>query len=78
MELEKLREQVLKLTEENKTLKEDKDGLTKQLSDYSKKITDLQEHNQKLFLRVTSNVPHGTNEEEEESKGIEDLLKSIL
>ena len=64
MTLEELQNKVLELSEENRKLKEDKTSLETKLNektkDYDtlktstdKRVQELQEHNQKLFLRIT-------------------------
>lgn len=63
MTLEEMQNKIIELTEENRLLNDDKTSLETKLkdtetkySDYeettSRRIQDLQEHNQKLFLRV--------------------------
>ena len=64
MTLEEMQNKIIELTEENRMLKDDKTSLETKLNDiegkYSafeessnKRIQELQEHNQKLFLRVS-------------------------
>lgn len=64
MTLEEMQNKILELSEENRKLNEDKTSLETKLSDTeskytnleevsNKRIQDLQEHNQKLFLRVS-------------------------
>jgi len=64
MTLEEMQNKIIELTEENRMLKDDKTSLETKLTDiedkYSafeessnKRIQELQEHNQKLFLRVS-------------------------
>lgn len=64
MTLEEMQNKIIELTEENRLLKDDKTSLETKLNDTeskfsafedssTKRIQELQEHNQKLFLRVS-------------------------
>lgn len=64
MKLEELQDKILELTELNNTLKneldsikklteEEKSNFAKEKEEKEKRILELQEHNQKLFLKVT-------------------------
>ena len=81
MTLEELQNKVLELSEENRKLKEDKTSLETKLNektkDYEtlktstdKRVQELQEHNQKLFLRITH--------QKEDKKKINDDFHSKL
>lgn len=52
--VESLQQQVLDLTETNKTLTGERETLTGQLKDLEGKNTDLVKHNNELFKRVTT------------------------
>lgn len=81
MTLEELQNKVLELSEENRKLKEDKTSLETKLNektkDYDtlknttdKRVQELQEHNQKLFLRITH--------QKEDKKKVDDNFESKL
>ena len=81
MTLEELLNKVLELTEENRKLKEDKTSLETKLNEKTKeydtlktstdkRVQELQEHNQKLFLRITH--------QKEDKKKINDDFHSKL
>ena len=81
MTLEELQNKVLELSEENRKLKEDNTSLETKLNektkDYDtlktstdKRVQELQEHNQKLFLRITH--------QKEDKKKINDDFESKL
>lgn len=82
MTFEELQNKYLELTEENRLLKEDKKALETKLTDTetnlttlketsNKRIQDLQEHNQKLFLRVS-------HQKKEEKPYNEDFKSDLL
>ena len=82
MTLEELQNKVLELSEENRKLKEDKTSLETQLNektkDYDtlksatdKRVQELQEHNQKLFLRIT-------HQKEDKKKVSHDFQSKLL
>lgn len=81
MTLEELQNKVLELSEENRKLKEDNTSLETKLNektkDYDtlksttdKRVQELQEHNQKLFLRITH--------QKEDKKKVDDNFESKL
>ena len=74
--LEQLQEEVIKLREENKTLAEGVEGFKKEIETRDSRITELQEHNQKLFLKITS--PEEKPEEEEKGITIDEVCEQIL
>ena len=66
MTLEEMQEQIIKMQEEMQTLKSENEMLK---SENEKAITrqrELEEHNQKLFLRVTNKIDIEEKEEEED------------
>ena len=82
MTLEELQNKVLELSEENRKLKDDKTSLETQLNekikDYDtlksatdKRVQELQEHNQKLFLRIT-------HQKEDKKKVSDDFQSKLL
>lgn len=83
MELKELQEKILELTDLNNTLKNDLENQKKLLEDKetelnsfkeesNKRIMELQEHNQKLFLKVT-HTKEEPKKEEFKSKLLGDL-----
>ena len=81
MTLEELQNKVLELSEENRKLKEDNTSLETKLNektkDYDtlksttdKRVQELQEHNQKLFLRITH--------QKEDKKKVDENFESKL
>lgn len=77
MTLEELQAKVLELEEQNKLITEERDNLKKSSEDLNKRITDLQEHNQKLFLKLTKEEPQ-KEEEKESIKSLEDVAIDIM
>ena len=82
MTLEELQNKVLELSEENRKLKEDKTSLETKLNEKTKeydtlktstdkRVQELQEHNQKLFLRIT-------HQKEDKKKFNEDFQSKLL
>ena len=82
MTLEELQNKVLELSEENRKLKEDKTSLETKLNEKTKeydtlktstdkRVQELQEHNQKLFLRIT-------HQKEDKKKVNEDFQSKLL
>ena len=82
MTLEELQNKVLELSEENRKLKEDKTSLETQLNEKTKeydtlkstsdkRVQELQEHNQKLFLRIT-------HQKEDKKKVSDDFHSKLL
>lgn len=81
MTLEELQNKVLELSEENRKLKEDNTSLETKLNEKTKeydtlksttdkRVQELQEHNQKLFLRITH--------QKEDKKKVDDNFESKL
>ena len=81
MTLEELQNKVLELSEENRKLKEDKTSLETKLNEKTKeydtlksttdkRVQELQEHNQKLFLRITH--------QKEDKKKVDENFESKL
>ena len=81
MTLEELQNKILELSEENRKLKEDNTSLETKLNektkDYDtlktttdKRVQELQEHNQKLFLRITH--------QKEDKKKVDENFESKL
>lgn len=76
--LEELQEQFVKLQEEMQTIKSENLSLKDENEKSKQRQKDLEEHNQKLFLRVTNNIETSENEEKEEEKEIVDFVGADL
>ena len=72
--LEQLQEQLLTLQNELQTVKADKENLNTELKKKEEREKELLEHNQKLFLRVTSKQEE---KEEETNKDNEELKEFV-
>ena len=66
MTLEEMQEQIIKMQEDMQILKSENETLKSENENALKRQRELEEHNQKLFLRVTNKV-----EEKEENEEIE-------
>lgn len=65
MTLEELQNQMLQMQEQLETLKGENENLKNTVNEKTKREQELLEHNQKLFLRVTSKKEEETEETEE-------------
>lgn len=65
MTLEEMQEQMLNLQEQFNTMKAENETLKNTLTEKEQREKELMEHNQKLFLRVTSKKEEETEETEE-------------
>ena len=74
MTLEEMQEQMLKMQEQLTTLTNENSTLKITVSDKEKREKELEEHNQKLFLRVTSKVEPTEPTEDEDEKLIKEQL----
>ena len=88
MTLEELQNKVLELSEEKRKLEEDKKALETKLTDTenkytnleetsNKRIQELQEHNQKLFLRVSYQKEEKKIDKDYQSKLLGDYAKML-
>ena len=66
MEMEELQEQIIKMQEQLETFKTENETLKNKLTEKEEREKELMEHNQKLFLRVTSKKEEETEERKEE------------
>lgn len=76
MTLEEAQEQILKLQEENKTLKADKDALTTKTAELTAHNERLVEHNNKLFARISQPIDEPEKEltpDEQEAKQVAEI-----
>lgn len=65
MTLEEMQNQMLQMQEQLETLKGENENLKNTVNEKTKREQELLEHNQKLFLRVTSKKEEETEETEE-------------
>lgn len=72
--LEQIQEQMLTMQEQITTLTNENSTLKTTVSDKEKREKELEEHNQKLFLRVTSKVEPQVQEESEDEKIIKEHI----
>lgn len=78
MTLEEMQEQILKMQEEMQTIKEENVHLKEENEKAIERQKQLEEHNQKLFLRVTSKVDIEEKEEEEIPKFLDKETYNLL
>lgn len=64
--MEELQEQIIKMQEQIETFKTENEALKNKLTEKEEREKELMEHNQKLFLRVTSKKEEETEETKEE------------
>ena len=64
--MEELQEQIIKMQEQLETFKTENETLKNKLTEKEEREKELMEHNQKLFLRVTSKKEEETEETEED------------
>ena len=69
MTLEELQNEVLTLKDQIKTVEVERDTLKGSVEESTRRITELQEHNQKLFLKLTQ--PEDNNDESQKPDIIE-------
>lgn len=65
MTLEEMQEQMLQMQEQLATLKSENENLQNTVNEKAKREQELMEHNQKLFLRVTSKKEEQESNDEE-------------
>lgn len=65
MTLEEMQEQMLNLQEQFDTIKAENETLKNSLAEKEQREKELMEHNQKLFLRVTSKKEEETEEKDD-------------
>lgn len=65
MTLEEMQEQMLNLQEQFNTMKAENETLKNTLTEKEQREKELMEHNQKLFLRVTSKKEEETEEKDD-------------
>jgi uncharacterized membrane protein YcgQ (UPF0703/DUF1980 family) len=65
MTLEELQAKVLEMEETQKTIQSENETLKKQVEDKIKREKELEEHNQRLWLKITSKVEDKPTETED-------------
>ena len=68
MNVEELQEKVLQLKEQLKSLTQDNENYINQMNDKDNRIKELEEYNQKLFLRATSSIKEEKPKEDFKSR----------
>lgn len=71
---EEMRAEIVRLTEHVSSLETENSTISSELSTSKTRIADLQEHNQKLFLKIT-HKPEDT--QETEIPPVEDFAKTL-
>lgn len=78
MNIEELQEEVLTLKDDLKTLTEDNKVLKQQLEDKDNRVKELEQYNQKLFLRASATQNKQIEEKEEfKSKLLGDYINLL-
>ena len=78
MNIEELQEELLTLKDDFKTLTEDNKVLKQQLEDKDNRVKELEQYNQKLFLRASATQNKQTEEKEEfKSKLLGDYINLL-
>ena len=77
MNVEELQEKVLQLEEQLKSLTLDNESYLNQMNDKDNRIKELEEYNQKLFLRATSSIKEEKPKEDFKSKLLGDYANLL-
>lgn len=77
MNIEELQEEVLQLKEQLKVLTQDNENYVNQMNDKDNRIKELEEYNQKLFLRATSSIKEEKPQEDFKSKLLGDYANLL-
>jgi len=77
MNVEELQEKVLHLEEQLKSLTQDNENYLNQMNDKDNRIKELEEYNQKLFLRATSSIKEEKPKEDFKSKLLGDYANLL-
>jgi len=77
MNVEELQEKVLQLEEQLKSLTQDNENYLNQMNDKDNRIKELEEYNQKLFLRATSSIKEEKPKEDFKSKLLGDYANLL-
>lgn len=77
MNVEELQEELLNLKENLSILMEDNKALKQQVEDRENRVKELEQYNQKLFLRASATQNQQTLEEEFKSKLLGDYINLL-
>ena len=77
MNIEELQEKILQLEEQLKSLTQDNENYINQMNEKDNRIKELEEYNQKLFLRATSSIKEEKPKEEFKSKLLGDYANLL-
>ena len=77
MNVEELQEELLSLKENLSILMEDNKSLKQQVEDRENRVKELEQYNQKLFLRASATQNQQTLEEEFKSKLLGDYINLL-
>lgn len=77
MNVEELQEKLLQLEEQLKSLTQDNENYLNQMNDKDNRIKELEEYNQKLFLRATSSIKEEKPKENFKSKLLGDYANLL-
>jgi len=75
MTIEELQEKLLAETEKANAAAAEAEALKKQVADSEARITSLQEHNQKLFLKITTKTDDSKSEQKLTIKELVEKMK---
>ena len=77
MNLEELQEELLQVKEQLKVLTQENENYINQVNDKDNRIKELEEYNQKLFLRATSSIKEEKPKEDFKSKLLGDYVNLL-
>jgi hypothetical protein len=74
---EEMQARIIALEESEKTLKEANTTISASSAEAAKRIIELQEHNQKLFLKITAPEEKTKEEKEEKVQSLEEFALTL-
>ena len=77
MSIEELQEELLQVKEQLKVLTQENENYINQVNDKDNRIKELEEYNQKLFLRATSSIKEEKPKEDFKSKLLVDYANLL-
>ena len=77
MNIEELQEELLQVKEQLKVLTQENENYINQVNDKDNRIKELEEYNQKLFLRATSSIKEEKPKEDFKSKLLGDYVNLL-
>lgn len=77
MNIEELQEELLQVKEQLKVLTQENENYINQVNDKDNRIKELEEYNQKLFLRATSSIKEEKPKEDFKSKLLGDYANLL-